>query len=646
VNESVRRSAWFGPMSVLMSVLMSMALLAQVGPESARVATKRFTMHVVASGLENPWEVTWGPDGKLWVTERSGLRITRVDPVTGERQVAARLDGVAKATGPGGVLGMAFHPRFLRDSRGSSGSPGSGDNHVFAVVTYEDRARPADARFADPASPFRHLYTKVIRLRYEPSAGTLVEPVTLLDGLPAGNDHVGGRLAFAADGTLHLTIGDQGNNQLGNYCHPVLSQRLPTQAEVDARDWSAYEGKTLRMTVDGGIPADNPLVNGLRSHVYTYGHRNPQGLTVGSDGALYATDHGPKSDDEVNVLEAGGNYGWPHVAGLRDDRAYVYARWADATTPCASMRFSDLAIPPSVPREPESAFRQPMMAPLATLFTVPTGYNFQNEACGGIDFICWPTVAASSVESYAGYANGIPGWDRVLIVSALKRGSLYIVPLDASGRRSAGPIAREARTRNRYRDTAVHPDGRTLFVATDVGGLVDEPDGSGVSKRVDNGGAILAFTYAGESPDAGSAGTASGATSVSGVNGGSGASPPAATPATRARPSAPPPFTRAQVTAGKAAYDASCAVCHGSTLMNGTFATPLAGDYFKRQWSGRPVADLFEKSRTTMPPAAMNSLPATTYAAIVAYVLEVNGSTPGKADLPADASRLSTWRVP
>ena len=113
------------------------------------------------------------------------------------------------------------------------------------------------------------------------------------------------------------------------------------------------------------------------------------------------------------------------------------------------------------------------------------------------------------------------------------------------------------------------------------------------------------------------------------------------------RPSSPPPpFSRAQVTAGKAAYDASCALCHGSTLLNGTFATPLAGEYFTRQWSGRSVAELFVKSRDTMPPAAKGSLPAATYAAIVAYVLEVNGSAPGDTDLPADASRLATWRVP
>jgi PQQ-dependent dehydrogenase (s-GDH family) len=634
-----RRIAWLGIPGV---VLASVVGAAQRGPESARVATKRFAMRVVAAGLDNPWEVTWGPDGKLWVTERSALRITRVDPATGERQVAASLEGVANATGPGGVLGMALHPQLLRNA---------GHDEVFVAVTYDDRSRPPDARVTDPSSPFRHLYAKLLRLRYDASKSALVDPVTILDGLPAGNDHLGLRLAFAPDGLLHLTIGDQGSNQLGNVCNPVLSQRLPTQAEIDRRDWSAYEGKTLRLTIEGGIPGDNPVLNGVRSHVYTYGHRNPQGLSVGPGGALYTTDHGPKSDDEVNVLAAGGNYGWPHVAGLQDDRAYQYARWADSTTPCASLRFSDLAIPASVPREPESAFRLPMMAPVATLFTVPADHNFQDPACGGIDFICWPTVAASSVESYAGYANGIPGWDRVLIVSTLKRGSLYVVPLDASGQRSVGPIAREARTSNRYRDTAVHPDGRTIFVATDSGGLVESRNG-GVSKTVDNGGAILAFTYAGESP--GDTATVSAESRASGSDArGSraGAAAPAARPGDRSAASgAPrlpaPPFSRAQVTAGKAAYDASCAVCHGSTLMNGTFATPLAGEYFKRQWSGRTVAELFEKSRTTMPPKAADSLPPATYAAIVAYMLEVNGNAAGKTDLPADATRLRAWRIP
>ncbi len=620
-------------MAVTGVVAATALTFAQPESPSLRNGTKRFAMRVVTAGLADPWEVAWGPDGMLWVTERPALRITRVDPTTGAHHVAATLDGTATAAGSGGVLGMALHPQLLRHT---------GHDEVYVAVTYIDMARPADLRFSDPASPFRHLYSKVVRLRYDAATATLVDPVTILDGLPAGNDHYGMRLAFGPDGTLHLTTGDQGGNQLGNYCHPIYSQQLPTQAEVDARDWSAYEGKTLRLTTDGGIPADNPVIGGVRSHVYTYGHRNPQGITMGVDGTMYTSDHGPKSDDEVNVLVPGGNYGWPHVAGYRDDSAYEYARWGDSTTPCASLRFSDLAIPSSVPRAPESAFTPPMVAPLATLFTVPTGHDFEDPACGGVHYLCWPTVAAASVEAYA-HHDGIPGWDRVLIVSALKRGSLYVVPLDASGQRAVGPVTREARTRNRYRDTAVHPDGRTIFVATTSGGLVESLTDLQVAKTRDNDGSILAFTYEGEA-----AGTSAPAVATTTT-----ARPPSSArrveppPAPRAAPRGPsPPFSAAQVVAGKAAYDTSCAVCHGASLSNGTFGTPLAGEYFRRQWSGRPVADLFEKAHGTMPPAAIGSLPAETYAAILAYVLEVNGSTPGATDLPADITRLRTWRVP
>lgn len=596
---------------------------AQGSPESARTATKRFDMRVVTSGLESPWEVALGPDGMLWVTERSVLRITRVDPQTGERKVAASLEGVAKAAGPGGVLGMALHPRLLQEG---------GPDFVYVAATYEDLARPADARVTSTDSPFRHLYARVVRLRYERASETLVEPVTVLDGLPAGNDHVALRLAFAPDETLHLTTGDQGNGQFGNFCNPILSQRLPTAAEVQARDWSAYEGKTLRMTLDGAIPPDNPVLEGVRSHVYTYGHRNPQGITVGAEGQLYTSDHGPKTDDEVNVLRSGGNYGWPHVAGLRDDMAYQYARWYDASVPCRSLEFSDLAVPASVPTHAESSFMPALTAPLATLFTVRSGYDFADPACGGVHSICWPTVGASSIEWYEGGA--IPGWDRVLIVSTLKRGSLYVVPVDASGQRAAGPISREARTENRYRDTAVSADGRTIYVITDGGGIV-EALGGGVSRKVTHPGSILAFTYAGEAPTTMTVGPSPAAPTT-----------PAPSSPPRAANAAPPPFTRAQALAGKAAYDASCAVCHGTTLVNGAYGTPLSGPYFRQQWSGRTVADLFEKTRTTMPPTGAGTLPASTYAAVVAYVLEVNGGVPGETELPADAARMQKWTVP
>lgn len=611
------------------AVVLSALGLAQQGPESVRPETRRFEKVVIASGLAAPWELTWGPDAMLWVTERTGKRVTRVDPATGERHVAVTIDEAAVPGGSSGVLGMALHPELLR---------GTGHDHVYVAYTYVDQSLPPDGRFVDPASPFRHLFAKVVRLRYQADTGALVDPVTMLSGLPAGNDHGGMRVKFATDRMMHLTIGDLGNNQLGNFCHPVQSQRLPTRDEVDRHDWSAYQGKTLRIALDGSIPADNPTLAGVVSHVYTYGHRNPQGLDVGPDGTLYTTDHGPKTDDEVNILRAGGNYGWPHVAGLRDDAAYEYARWAEATTPCGTLRFNDATIDPSVPREPESAYRTPIVAPIATLFTVPSGFNFEDPACKGVNFICWPTVAASSVEFYGGsdLRDGIPGWDAVLIVSTLKRGSLYVLPLDATLTRPVGPISREMRTQNRYRDTAIHPDGRTIYVATDPSGLVEARAG-GATTELEDRGAILAFRYVGEvegTPVSASASTAP-------VT-----APPARPIEPRPVPGPPPTFTQRQAASGKQAYQSSCAVCHGSTLTNGTFGTPLAGEYFRRQWAGRSVASLYEKSRGTMPPAAPGSLSADAYADILAYVFEVNGVAAGQADLPPDVERLGTMRVP
>src|SRR5690606_29396342 len=123
--------------------------------------------------------------------------------------------------------------------------------------------------------------------------------------------------------------------------------------ELSAANYRAYVGKSLRINLDGSVPADNPTIDGVRSHVYTYGHRNPQGLDFAPDGTLYSSEHGPKTDDEINILKPGANYGWPHVAGLQDNKAYEYARWAESSEGCANIRFSDLAIHPSVPREPE-----------------------------------------------------------------------------------------------------------------------------------------------------------------------------------------------------------------------------------------------------------------------------------------------------
>jgi PQQ-dependent dehydrogenase (s-GDH family) len=302
----MNRSAFAG---ILLTVGLFCGLVfSQDGPDSVIRGTKQFRRRILVSGLAGPWEVTWGPDNMLWVTERTGKRVTRIDPVTGKQRIAVTIDEVSAPGSQDGLLGMALHPELLR---------GTGQDYVYVAYTYVDQSKGPNPTVTDPKSPYRFLYGKIVRLTYNQANGMLSNPRELIKGLPAGNDHVSGRLKIGPDRKLYFTIGDQGHDQLGNFCLPIEAQRFPTRSEIDGRNYAAYVGKSLRLNMDGFIPEDNPKLDGVVSHVYTYGHRNMQGLDFGPDGTLYASEQGPKTDDEINILKAGSNYGWPHVAGLQ-----------------------------------------------------------------------------------------------------------------------------------------------------------------------------------------------------------------------------------------------------------------------------------------------------------------------------------------
>src|SRR5262245_9906512 len=143
---------------------------AQDGPDSVLRGTKQFRKSVVVSGLAGPWELTWGPDNMLWVTERTGKRITRVDPSNGKQSVAVT---IAEVTAPGsqdGLLGMALHPELLKDT---------GNDYVYAAYTYVDQSKGANPAFPDARSPYHYLYGKIVRLSYDRAAGTLSKAVDL-----------------------------------------------------------------------------------------------------------------------------------------------------------------------------------------------------------------------------------------------------------------------------------------------------------------------------------------------------------------------------------------------------------------------------------------------------------------------------------
>ena len=428
---------------------------------------EKFTMRVVTSGLEGPWEITWGPDQQLWVTERRGRRVLRVNPVDGTRNTLLTLHEVHQSVSQDGLLGLALHPDFLKNL--------VGNNDVYVAFTYDDAPGPALARRMG-----------IRRYQYEANARTLTSPVDVIMGLPTHDDHVGGRLVIGRDLKLYLTIGDQGSNFGANRCNENHAQDLPTMSQINKGDWSNYEGKILRLNLDGSIPDDNPTINGVRSHVFSYGHRNPLGLVIGPKGEVYESEHGPNTDDEVNLIEGGRNYGWPNVAGYRDNKTYVYANWsASKPAPCRTLPPGN-AVPASVPTQTEMNWNNDRFTPpLRTFFTVENGFKAQGIGSA--------TMAPGGIDIYTSAA--IPGWRSSLLALSLIRGVVYRMMLTPDGRAVTGAPVEVFATANRYRDIALNPDGRTFYLATDPEG--PNRDASGSPRPLANPGSILEFTYTG-----------------------------------------------------------------------------------------------------------------------------------------------------
>jgi PQQ-dependent dehydrogenase (s-GDH family) len=441
-------------------------------PSNAGRSSAPFASRVLATGLMDPWEIAWGPDGFLWVTEKAGKRVTRVNPADGSKSTVITIADVYSTQSQDGLLGMAFPSNFVK-----------GNNDVFLAYTYD----------ADPGVAVDRR-AKIVRFTYDPAIRTLNRPVDLIAGLPASTDHDAGRLQVGPDQKLYYSIGDQGNNQFSRTCNPIRSQDLPTAQDVRTRNWETYQGKILRLDLDGGIPADNPLIKGVRSHIFTYGHRNPEGLTFGPGGRLFSTDHGPKADDEINLNVPGKNYGWPHVSGFKDDQAYVYENWSASTVPCVSLHYSDFTTPPSVPRQGETAWNSPdYMDPLKTLYTVSQGYNFQDPTCGDQSYVCWPSIAPSSMV-YVPAGDGVfGGWSNSLLVTSLKNGAVYRLRLTQDGGSIQGDVTQYFKTANRYRALALSSDHRKAYILTDTNGLVASESGSPVEQLADPG-AILEFS--------------------------------------------------------------------------------------------------------------------------------------------------------
>jgi glucose/arabinose dehydrogenase len=235
-------------------------------PREEEMSGTKYRIVPVVSGLVNPWSLTFLPNGDMLVTERPGrLRLVRngklvPEPIAGVPEVWA--------TGQGGLLEVLPHPRFA-------------DNQ-WLYLTY---SKPCE----------KGATTALLRGRFDGKALVDAKDLFVADNCNTGNPHFGSKLAFGRDGMLYMTIGERGDRNR-------------------SQNTAIHGGKILRLKEDGTVPPDNPFAGkeGYKPEIFSYGHRNAQGLAFHPDtGALWSNEHGPQGGDELNIVEAGKNYGWP-----------------------------------------------------------------------------------------------------------------------------------------------------------------------------------------------------------------------------------------------------------------------------------------------------------------------------------------------
>lgn len=236
-------------------------------------------LRTVATGLDTPWGLAPLPDGDLLVSSRDKGTITRVDAETGKKTELGEVPGVSPA-GEGGLLGLALSPDYASDHMVYAYFTSASDNRIVRML-YEER---------------------------KPSGEQLGAPDTVFKGIPKGFIHNGGRIAFGPDKMLYAGTGESGNTGL-------------------AQDKKSLGGKILRLTPEGEPAPGNPFPD---SPVYSYGHRNVQGLAWDAEQRLFASEFGQDTWDELNAIKPGDNYGWPEAEGKSDDSRFhnPIAQWA------------------------------------------------------------------------------------------------------------------------------------------------------------------------------------------------------------------------------------------------------------------------------------------------------------------------------
>lgn len=246
-------------------------------------------IETVAQGLDTPWSIARSND-VFYLSERPG-KIIKIDGnKKNEQQVD--LDKEVSTAAEAGLLGFVLAPDF-KDSK-----------EAYAYYTYEDNGQ----------------FNRIVKLKLEND--TWKEEEVLIDKIPSGQYHHGGRLKIGPDDKLYATTGDASDEQ-------------------NAQDKDTLGGKILRINLDGSKPKDNPMSN---SYVYSYGHRNPQGIVWTPDGQMYASEHGNQANDEINEIKEGHNYGWPVIEGNEENNNMetpIFTSGSDDTWAPSGIAFKD-----------------------------------------------------------------------------------------------------------------------------------------------------------------------------------------------------------------------------------------------------------------------------------------------------------------
>ena len=474
----------------LIIIITILAAAQSKAQEIAGPMQERFSVRIVANKLSDPWEITYGPDNQLWVTEARGYRVSRIGPISGKKTVLLDLNADrnfpsydkmpkevsgGKPWPQGGLMGMALHPQLLK-----------GKPYVYLAYIYQFNGANAAGDGCLVNNGGCYFKTKIVRYTYNAVTLKLTNPAVLCDTIPGSSDHNGGRLLIApvnGKNYLYYTVGDLGAGQFYNGGRPNHAQ-----------DTRYYEGKVLRFNTepdadkniqDQWIPNDNPFNNSTQNAVWSHGHRNAQGLayaTIAGQGRLYSSEHGPYSDDEINIIEKGKNYGHPLIIGYVDgnynglaasvsNRANLPGIWHTSYPLIVSEQANKQSIGPNY-RNPIKTLYPNSHKLLVDLFARMKADGYSGDE--------WPSEAPSSIEIYTSAA--IPGWKNSVLLPALKGSKLLRLKLNEAGNQISSDTINYFKGELRYRDIAISPNGKSIYLAVDSSAVSSGPSTNFVEK--------------------------------------------------------------------------------------------------------------------------------------------------------------------